>query len=53
MSSGKALILLSVLGLLLVAGFWSYGFLQIDSCLDKGGRWNATVGTCEFVKSGE
>jgi hypothetical protein len=39
------LIVVVALGLLLV----SYGrdFLEVDRCLDSGGRWNATQGSCE------
>ena len=26
---------------------WCRGFISIDRCLDKGGRWNHDAGACE------
>ena len=39
------LMVVAVLGVLLV----QYGrdFLEVDRCLDSGGRWNANQGLCE------
>lgn len=28
-------------------GFWLHGWLQIDRCLDAGGRWSEGRGICE------
>ena len=44
---------LCALSLLLVVifGYWLKGFLEIDSCLDRGGRWNYETGTCEYHES--
>jgi hypothetical protein len=32
-------------------GFWTKGFLIVDSCLDRGGRWNAETLSCEGLVS--
>ena len=34
--------------LLIAFTYWCKGFLEIDKCLDSGGRWNYEVGTCEY-----
>ena len=34
--------------LLMVGGYWLRRNLQIDSCLDNGGRWNYQQSSCEF-----
>jgi hypothetical protein len=39
--------LLLALALLVAAGFWVWHWLQIDSCLDRGGRWNYEQSHCE------
>jgi hypothetical protein len=41
----SGIILVSVYGIFKIARF-----LQIDSCLDKGGRWNYELKECEFDK---
>lgn len=33
---------------LLGAGIWAKGCLDVDRCLDGGGRWNHERGDCEF-----
>lgn len=33
--------------ILLVCKFWFSGWLQVDRCLDSGGRWNYERKTCE------
>lgn len=48
----KKLIIL-ILGLFLIlTGIWAYPkideFFKVDSCLDKGGRWNYETKECEF-----
>lgn len=43
----KILILAVVLILLIAGGIWLRKQLQIDSCLDAGGRWNYEEGVCE------
>ena len=37
-----------VLALILAGGLWLYRFIQIDGCLDRGGRWDYTKSTCDF-----
>ena len=37
--------------LLVIFGYWLKGFLKIDSCLDRGGRWNYDTATCEYRES--
>jgi hypothetical protein len=32
---------------LIAAGLWGKRELSIDSCLDRGGRWNYEVAACE------
>ena len=39
------LVLLAVV--LIAAGMWAKRELSIDSCLDRGGRWNYEVAACE------
>ena len=41
--------LVALLGLIavLVSSLAVKRFLQVDSCLDQGGRWNHDAGTCE------
>jgi hypothetical protein len=39
------LVLLAVV--LTAAGMWVKRALSIDSCLDRGGRWNVDVAACE------
>jgi hypothetical protein len=43
----KILILAVVLILLIAGGIWLRKQLQIDGCLDAGGRWNYEEGGCE------
>jgi len=40
-----------ILALLVIFGYLLKGFLKIDSCLDRGGRWNYETGTCEYHES--
>lgn len=43
-------ILSFVIVLILILGArWTIHFLQIDSCLDKGGKWNYDLQKCECV----
>ena len=32
---------------LIAAGMWATRELSIDSCLDRGGRWNYEIAACE------
>jgi hypothetical protein len=41
------------LALLVIFGYFLKGFLEIDSCLDRGGRWNYETGTCEYHENKE
>jgi hypothetical protein len=33
--------------LTIAAAFWLYRHLQIDDCLDGGGRWDYDLGACD------
>jgi len=39
----------TIIGLIVAAwfGFWLRGCVQVDTCLDSGGRWNEEWGVCE------
>jgi hypothetical protein len=41
------------LALLVIFGYFLKGFLEIDICLDRGGRWNYETGTCEYHENKE
>jgi hypothetical protein len=43
--SAGFLVLLAVV--LIAASLWAKRALSIDSCLDRGGRWNDEVAACE------
>ncbi|MEO1054965.1 MAG: hypothetical protein AAFX87_30305 [Bacteroidota bacterium] len=49
----KRISILIGLGIVVLAGFIGYPrikqFFEIESCLDKGGRWNYELGSCEFA----
>jgi len=47
MSPKKLIVLFVLLILLIVGGIWLRDQLQIDSCLDNGGRWNYEYSGCE------
>jgi len=38
------------IGLAFIGGMWVQKQLQIDMCLDRGGRWNHETSTCEGDK---
>jgi hypothetical protein len=40
------LLFLSILGGVIL-GFWFYGWLAVDRCLDSGGDWNKQYRFCE------
>ena len=44
----KFLIFILVFALSLFFGFEAYKFIEVDKCLDKGGRYNFEKGICEF-----
>ena len=46
MRSEKVIPLLLVAALLLFAGYWLKGQLNIDSCLDLGGAWDYEKRQC-------
>jgi hypothetical protein len=51
-------ILILTIGLLIIlTGIWVYPkieqFFKVDSCLDKGGRWNYETDKCEFQSTEE
>ncbi len=48
-------LIILILGLLLIlTGIWAYPkidqFFKVDSCLDKGGRWNYETKECESIE---
>jgi hypothetical protein len=47
----KLLFLAFVLALLIAGGLWLRNEARIDSCLDRGGRWNEERQMCEGVSS--
>jgi hypothetical protein len=50
-------IILTIGLLLILTGIWAYPkidqFFKVDSCLDKGGRWNYETKECEFDSEDE
>lgn len=32
-----------------LAGYWFRGWITVDACLDRGGRWNEQMATCEYA----
>ncbi len=52
MKRGAALIFLLVLGATLLWGaMWAYRQLAQDRCLDRGGKWQHAVSTCELPRA--
>jgi len=47
MKTRKILLGASVLALLIAAGVWLRNEVRIDSCLDRGGRWDIERQMCE------
>lgn len=50
MKKRNIIIIISVLGLISITIFginWIIKFYKIDSCLDRGGRWNSEINKCE------
>jgi len=46
----KPIIIVSIIGIVIILIFginWAKRFFQIDSCLDRGGRWNYELNECE------
>jgi hypothetical protein len=48
MSKKKKIILVIGVVLVVAFAFWVKGCLDIDKCLDNGGRWNYEKGVCEY-----
>ena len=47
--SKKKKVLLIAAALLLIAfAYWMKDYLDVDKCLDSGGRWNYEKGICEY-----
>lgn len=44
----KRLLLLALAIVLVVAGLCTKRSLEIDACLDQGGRWNYSENVCEM-----
>lgn len=42
------LVLLAILAVFL-AGYFFRGWIEVDRCLDRGGRWNDALAACEYV----
>ncbi len=47
MSKKKKIFLGIILLLLIVFMYWLKGYIDIDKCLDSGGRWSYEKGICE------
>ena len=47
MNKKKKISLVIALILLISLAFWMKGCVDIDKCLDNGGRWNYEKGVCE------
>jgi hypothetical protein len=45
--TGKIIAFCLALALAVLVMLWVRKFLLIDACLDRGGRWNYTIGECE------
>lgn len=44
----KFLVFILVFALSLLFGFEAYKFIEVDKCLDKGGRYSYKKRVCEF-----
>lgn len=53
MSKKKKFILAIAVLLLVAFAFWMKGCLDVDKCLDNGGRWNYEKGVCEHQETGQ
>lgn len=42
------LVLLAILAAFL-AGYFFRGWMEVDRCLDRGGRWNDAMAACEYI----
>jgi hypothetical protein len=51
MKKKRIFIVLIVIAVFLVFGAWLKEPLEIDSCLDNGGRWNYEEKNCEFERT--
>jgi hypothetical protein len=53
----NSIIILTIGLLIILTGIWAYPkidqFFKVDSCLDKGGRWNYETNKCEFESTEE
>lgn len=47
MSNRSKLVVLIAFVIGVAIGFWVRGQLQVDRCLDAGGRWSEARGICE------
>jgi len=43
----RVILFVSIVMLVVTAGFWLKRQLAIDTCLDGGGRWNYSLSQCE------
>ncbi len=44
----KRLLLLGLAVLLGLSAYWLRGCIQVDRCLDHGGRWDYEQGACDL-----
>lgn len=50
MNYKRAALLVLAVALVVVVFQWISTFIEQDSCLDRGGRWNRDMGACESVR---
>lgn len=48
MSKKKKIFVALFLLFLIAFGYWFKKYMDIDRCLDSGGRWNYEKGICEY-----
>ena len=46
--AGGLIVLLVIAVIAFAGGYWFRGWLQVDRCLDAGGRWNHDTTGCEY-----
>jgi hypothetical protein len=45
----NVVLLFALLATVIASLIWLKRFLAVDSCLDRGGRWNYELSTCEGI----
>jgi hypothetical protein len=51
--SRKTFIVIAVIALAALISFFGYRQIQVDSCLDSGGKWNSEFSRCDGARSRE